>query len=106
MPQKACVDTSRISDTTTASDILTKIGITKKCGGDSKCGVCFKLSEGNADQMKKQAILTLGPDGKSIDVQLKNAKKLPRDFSSILAKLASQFDAVIENSEISKPTRH
>ena len=53
MPKKACIDTTKISDTTKAKDIRAKAGISATCTADSKCGICFKVSEGNAEEMKK-----------------------------------------------------
>ena len=64
------------------------------------------MSEGNADEMKKQAVLTISDNDRNVDVQLKNAKKLPRDFSSILSKLAMQYGVVFESAELARPTRH
>ena len=58
MPRKACIDIENISDATVAEEIRNKAGIEAQCS-DAKCGMCFSITEGNAEEMKKQAIITV-----------------------------------------------
>lgn len=94
IPKKACLDTSAVSSF--ADDISSKVGIKSFNSCDSTCGICFKVSID--ETIKKQAVVTV-KDQKitdkdnemmvNVDVAVKNGKKLPRDFASLLGKLAS-----------------
>ena len=92
----------------TAKKIYEKVGFTAKCG--QGCGICYSIREAQ-QEIKRQAHVTVtqGKDGEmvQVDVQLKNANKLPRDFATILAKISSQYGCVTDQlSEAPRPTLH
>ena len=93
IPKKACLDTSAVERL--AEDISSKVGIKSLNKCDSMCGICFKISID--ETIKKQAVVTVRDPNTSdknemmvnVDVAVKNGKKLPRAFASIIGKLAS-----------------
>ena len=40
------------------------------------------------------------------EVTLKSTSKLPRDFSTILAKIAGQYESIVKSADESRPTLH
>ena len=58
MPRKACIETLNFDDATVAAEVRSKAGIEAKCT-ESKCGMCFSISVGDPEEMKKSAIITV-----------------------------------------------
>mgnify|MGYP000886233077 FL=1 len=107
LPKHACLDLSNFSGATAARiEELAGIKATQ-CSPDT-CGVCFVVSE-NPKDVKQRATISIHEASQGytrVSVELKSAEKLPRDFGKILAKLAAQFDSVVESVPVERPTVH
>lgn len=107
LPKKACLEVNGLTDET-AKKIQEKVGFSAQC--DQGCGICFSITEAQ-QEIKRQALMTVKEDKVGamvkVDVQLKNANKLPRDFATILSKISSQYGCVSEQHvEAPRPTLH
>ena len=59
-----------------------------KC--DNQCAVCYTISESSSG-VKQKASVTVKSDQNGmadVQIQLKNASKLPRDFGKIISRLS------------------